>query len=77
MNTHSAGIGFGRNRDLLWHELHRVTAAMAATAKTVLLWVLRRRQRRSLAELDDHMLRDIGLDRYQALREAAKPFWKP
>lgn len=36
----------------------------------------RRRQRVALAALDDHALRDIGLTRHQAEREAAKPFWR-
>jgi uncharacterized protein YjiS (DUF1127 family) len=37
----------------------------------------RQRQRRALRELDDRMLRDIGLTRDQAQDEARKPFWKP
>lgn len=40
------------------------------------LWFDRRRQRRVLAELTDDQLRDIGLSRGQAAREASKPFWK-
>jgi uncharacterized protein YjiS (DUF1127 family) len=35
----------------------------------------RARQRRHLAELDDAMLRDIGLTRDEARREARRPFW--
>ena len=35
----------------------------------------RARQRRTLAGLDDVRLRDIGITREQALREAGKPFW--
>jgi hypothetical protein len=34
-------------------------------------------QRRRLAELDDHMLRDIGVTRADAWAEAEKPFWRP
>lgn len=34
-----------------------------------------RRQRRSLALLDDAMLRDIGLTREQAQFEASRPIW--
>lgn len=41
------------------------------------LWYRRRRQRRHLAELGDHLLRDIGKTRRQALAEAEKPFWRP
>ncbi len=33
------------------------------------------RQRARLAQLDDAALRDIGLSRAQALREAGRPFW--
>jgi uncharacterized protein YjiS (DUF1127 family) len=33
-------------------------------------------QRRALAELDGHRLRDIGVSRTQAAAEAAKPFWR-
>jgi uncharacterized protein YjiS (DUF1127 family) len=39
------------------------------------LWLRRHQTRRVLHELDTHMLRDIGLTRRQAEREAAKPFW--
>ena len=39
------------------------------------MWFERSRQRRALAELDDRLLRDIGITRAQAGREAAKPFW--
>ncbi|MFN5995678.1 MAG: DUF1127 domain-containing protein [Paracoccaceae bacterium] len=33
------------------------------------------RSRRRLIHLDDHLLRDIGLDRADALAEAARPLW--
>ena len=33
------------------------------------------RQRRRLASLDDHILRDIGLTREEAQAEAAQPVW--
>lgn len=36
----------------------------------------RRRQRRALALLDDHLLRDIGVTRGQALAEARRPPWR-
>ncbi len=34
------------------------------------------RQRSTLAALDDRQLRDIGLGRAAARREAEKPFWR-
>jgi uncharacterized protein YjiS (DUF1127 family) len=39
-------------------------------------WAERRRQRRALLWLDDAMLKDVGLGRGDAFREAAKPFWR-
>lgn len=39
-------------------------------------WVERRRQRRALYELSDELLKDIGVSRADALREAGKPFWR-
>lgn len=37
---------------------------------------VRSRQRHALAQLDDRLLKDIGVTRRQALAEAGKPFWK-
>lgn len=39
-------------------------------------WSLRAQERRALGELDDRMLRDIGVDRASAHYEATKPFWQ-
>ena len=46
---------------LLWRELRR-----------------RQRSRRELRELadDPHLLKDLGLTRWEALEEADKPFWR-
>jgi uncharacterized protein YjiS (DUF1127 family) len=41
------------------------------------VWAMRRRTRRTLGELDDRQLADVGLTRRQALLEGAKPFWRP
>jgi hypothetical protein len=44
-----------------------------------LFWIERSRQRRrlgELAELNNHLLRDIGVTREEALREALRPFWR-
>lgn len=76
MNTHSAGVGFSRDRDALWHEIGRMARAVTGAIRTFYVWMERRRQRKTLAGLDDHMLRDIGLDRHQVLQETSKPFWQ-
>ena len=38
--------------------------------------LVRARQRRTLGELDDAMLKDIGLTRAEVEHECAKPFWR-
>lgn len=49
---------------------------LTATLDRGLDWLDRARSRRQLARLDDRQLRDIGVSRTDADREAAKPFWK-
>jgi uncharacterized protein YjiS (DUF1127 family) len=50
--------------------------ALRGFLHTVSVWHTRARQRHVLAVLDDHILRDIGLTRVDADREARKPFWR-
>ncbi len=40
------------------------------------IWRQRSRQRKQLARLDQHLLKDIGLTKEMAAKEIAKPFWK-
>ena len=49
---------------------------LLAIVNLVDLWLERRRQRRALVELNDALLKDIGVSRYEAYREATKPFWR-
>ncbi len=42
----------------------------------LLVWQERAETRLRLADLDDHRLRDIGITRAEAEREAAKFFWQ-
>ncbi|MFL5336549.1 MAG: DUF1127 domain-containing protein [Geminicoccaceae bacterium] len=39
-------------------------------------WSERRRQRRALLQLDDKLLKDIGLSYADAWQEGSKPFWR-
>ena len=52
-------------------------AAIARVVTTLLDWQERAGQRRQLAALDPHGLKDVGLDPADACREALKPFWRP
>ncbi|MCL5775777.1 DUF1127 domain-containing protein [Limibaculum sp. FT325] len=38
-------------------------------------WLTVAAERRRLAALPDHVLKDIGLSRADAMAEAARPFW--
>lgn len=40
------------------------------------LWLERRRQRHALLALNEHMLKDIGLNHTDAMHEGFKPFWR-
>ncbi len=48
----------------------------AALLRLTTAWFARLRDRRQLAELDDRMLRDLGLTRSDIRHEADKPFWQ-
>ena len=50
--------------------------AVVTLFDTVAEWAERRRQRRALEALPDHLLHDIGLSRADAVNEADKPFWR-
>jgi uncharacterized protein YjiS (DUF1127 family) len=56
--------------------LPRVTRLTATLVQAVRAWDGRRRGRRSLAHLDAHLLRDIGLSMQDATEEISKPFWR-
>jgi uncharacterized protein YjiS (DUF1127 family) len=54
---------------------HAALFALTRGVGLVLTWQERSRERRHLAELPDHVLRDVGLSRADVAHEAAKPFW--
>lgn len=49
-------------------------AAVATCFRALADWFERRRQRGHLAALEDHILSDIGISRWQARREASRWF---
>jgi uncharacterized protein YjiS (DUF1127 family) len=63
-------------RQRLASRLGRGPQSLAAIAFARLLhWHELARQRRALLALSDHMLKDIGISRAEAEREASRPFW--
>jgi uncharacterized protein YjiS (DUF1127 family) len=60
-------------------SLGRFAALVAGTVvvgvETLMTRAELRRSRKQLAELDDRLLQDIGLDRARARFEAGKSFW--
>jgi uncharacterized protein YjiS (DUF1127 family) len=75
----SAPVGHRRDALARHPSLHHggLMRLGGAAVHTLWFWVERSRQRRALARLNDHLLRDIGLTRDEARRECANPFWKP
>ncbi len=65
-----------RGADRVTAALRRLPAMLGGVVDTVLGWLERERERRQLAALDHHLLRDIGITRCDALEEANKPFWR-
>ena len=49
---------------------------LSRTIETLLTWLERARGRRILAEMNESMRRDIGVDRARVDEEARKPFWR-
>ncbi len=45
-------------------------------AGLVAIWERRARERRALGEMSEHMLKDLGISRVDARREAEKAFWR-
>jgi uncharacterized protein YjiS (DUF1127 family) len=57
-------------------SLKGLATLIIRVSDTLLDWQERARQRHRLGEMDDHLLRDIGLSRADLEHETAKPFWR-
>jgi uncharacterized protein YjiS (DUF1127 family) len=53
-----------------------VAAVVDRILEAPFVWAERAAERRHLAELDDHMLKDIGLNRTEIDTISTKPFWR-
>ena len=60
-----------RNRDRL---SRRFTLSLLELVQN---WCARAQERRMLLQLDQRMLKGIGVTRVDVAQEASKPFWRP
>jgi uncharacterized protein YjiS (DUF1127 family) len=58
------------------HRAGRATRPGALWRELLAAWLQRRRERYQLLQLSERELRDIGITRCDAVREAAKPLWR-
>jgi len=56
-----------------WRKVHNWVFAIA---NWCVFHAARQRDRAAFAQLDDHLLRDIGKTRQEVAFEAAKPLWR-
>ena len=82
MNTVSiAEHGFSATVPLLGSQGWVVAPAAAEPRDTIgailRRWLQRSRSRQEISELDEHLLRDIGVTRFDVLVESRKHFWQP
>ncbi len=65
-----------RNTGAVRDSQRSAAAYLLRTWRQLEMWGVRARERRALLALDDHLLKDIGLSRADAVREGSKPFWR-
>jgi uncharacterized protein YjiS (DUF1127 family) len=76
-STHVVTSGTLSSRRPVARSTERVAGDRLVQAyEQVLSWLERVHQRRHLAQLSDHMLKDIGLTRADVEAEILKPFWR-
>jgi uncharacterized protein YjiS (DUF1127 family) len=72
LNSRAAPPPFGIRR--AWRTLGR---RLESSREMLATWGARSRERELLAQMSDWELKDIGISRYDAVREIQKPFWRP
>jgi uncharacterized protein YjiS (DUF1127 family) len=55
----------------------KVRRVIVKALEQLVIWQERADQRHALSELNEHLLKDIGISASEAYREARKPFWMP
>lgn len=60
----------------LYSLVQKIESAAKAVDRVFATWISRVEARRQLAQMNDHMLNDIGLNRIDIASEVDKPFWR-
>jgi uncharacterized protein YjiS (DUF1127 family) len=55
---------------------HEIAAMVDRLFDAPFVWAERAAERRHLADLDEHLLKDIGLNRADVETISTKPFWR-
>ena len=76
MRTTFSGARFTQGLVMLGWATARVAGRIAALPDMFYDWRRRSRTRHQLMAMDNRMLKDMGISRYDALHEGGKPFWK-
>ncbi len=76
ISERGGGLGFMAGRLGAPYFRGRVWAEVLRGFEILLLWRRRATERHALAQLDDRMLRDLGLSRAEVAGELRKPFWR-
>ena len=74
--TNPAVVAPSPGSTLLYEGIQALEALLRDYRRILVLWQQRSRQRRCLREMSPHLLRDIGLERSEALQEARRPCWR-
>jgi uncharacterized protein YjiS (DUF1127 family) len=75
IETNLGGAGSASAKPL--RAFGKVRRVVVKCLHTLMIWRERSEQRHALAELNDHMLKDIGVSHADAYKEVRKPFWLP
>lgn len=76
MKTHMNQNGSAALSAHRHHAPSIIGSLLSDATAMVNVWRWRRRERRTIRQLDNHMLRDIGIDRFTAEQIGERRFWK-
>ena len=54
----------------------KIEALLIKLFDTLQLWIERHQQRKQLSQLNEHLLKDIGISHSEVWHETQKPFWR-